>query len=134
MKPEQIDSFLNSTVSTFDAMLGCTLIPREPFVRRRCQPEHEVCGIIGLSGKAKGTVMLCLGRDAALSVTGAMLGMTVTEIDSNVTDAIGELTNIIAGVSTVVWTRRRQRTRRTSSASPRALPTTPRQTDAHGKR
>ncbi len=97
MKVEHIDSFLTSVVSTFDTMLGCKLTPREPFVKPAFQPEHEVSGVIGLSGKAKGAVILSLCHEAALSASEALLGQRPTEIDHDVTDAVGELTNIIAG-------------------------------------
>ena len=97
MKVEYINPFLSSAVTAFDTMLGCTLTRGEPFVKEAVQPEHEISGIIGLSGNAKGTVVLSLSRDAALSATGALLGERPEEIDADVTDAVGELTNIIAG-------------------------------------
>ncbi len=99
MKPEYVDSFLTSAVLTFDAMLGCKLTPGEPFVKQAFQQEHEVSGIIGLIGKAKGAVVLSLCHEAALSASEALLGERPEKIDHDVTDAIGELTNIIAGVA-----------------------------------
>jgi chemotaxis protein CheX len=97
MKSEYASPFLSATVSTFDAMLGCKLTPREPIAKGAFQPEHEVSGVIGLSGKAKGAVILSMCREAAIRASEAMLGQRPAEIDSDVTDAIGELTNIIAG-------------------------------------
>jgi chemotaxis protein CheX len=100
MNPKYIDSFLTAAVSTFDTMLGCKLIPLEAFVKRGSQAEYEVSGIVGLSSKkARGTVVLSLSEEAALSATGAMLGERPSEINSDVTDAVGELTNIIAGAA-----------------------------------
>ncbi|MGD0518751.1 MAG: chemotaxis protein CheX [Thermoguttaceae bacterium] len=63
------------------------------------QPNHEISGIIGLSGKAKGMVVLSLSREAALSVAGIMLDSQPQEINSDVADAVGELTNMIAGAA-----------------------------------
>ena len=64
--------------------------PREPFVKPTFQPDHEVSGIIGLSGKAKGGVVLSLSREAAFSVSEPLSGERPTEIDHDVTDAVGE--------------------------------------------
>jgi chemotaxis protein CheX len=98
MNPEYIDSFLTAAVLTFETMLGCELVPLEMFVKQGFQPEHEVNGIIGLSSKkARGTIVLSLSHEAALSASGALLGQRPSEINADVIDAVGELTNIIAG-------------------------------------
>ena len=97
MKVEYINPFLESTISTFKTMLGCVLTRGIPYVKNGSQPEHEVSGVIGLTGKAQGTVVVGLGREAALRATEAMLQERPPEINGDVVDAIGELANIIAG-------------------------------------
>jgi chemotaxis protein CheX len=98
MNPKYIVPFVNAAVSTFDIMLRCQLTPLETFVKVGIQPEFEVSGIIGLSSeKARGTVVLSLSHNAAVSAAGAMLGEQLAEINADVIDAVGELTNIIAG-------------------------------------
>ncbi|MBN1396157.1 MAG: chemotaxis protein CheX [Pirellulales bacterium] len=100
MSPKYLEHFLTAAVSTFDIMLGCALTPREAIVKKEIQPEYEVSGVIGLSSKkAKGTVVLSLCHEAALSVSEALLGERPTDIDGDVVDAVGELTNIIAGAA-----------------------------------
>ena len=97
MKAEYINPFLTSTISVFDTMLGCALTRGTPYVKSNSQPEHEVSGVIGLSGKARGTVVLGLDREVALNATEALLEERPPEINGDVTDAVGELANIIAG-------------------------------------
>jgi chemotaxis protein CheX len=97
MNVAYINPFLNSMVSVFETMLGCELARLDPFVKRGAQPEHEVSGVIGLSGRARGVVVLSLCREAAISATAAMLGERPVNVNSDVADAIGELTNMIAG-------------------------------------
>lgn len=97
MNVEYINPFLTSTISVFDTMLGCTLTRGTPYVKSDSQPEHEVSGVIGLSGKAQGTVVLGLNREAALNAAEALLEERPSEINGDVTDAVGELANIIAG-------------------------------------
>ena len=53
--------------------------------------------MIGLSGKAQGTVVLGLSREAAISAAEVLLQERPAEINGDVTDAVGELVNIIAG-------------------------------------
>ncbi len=97
MKVEHINPFLASTISVFDTMLNCKLERGVPYLKDGTQPQHEVSGVIGLSGKAQGTVVLGLSRETALSATEALLQERPPAINGDVTDAIGELVNIIAG-------------------------------------
>jgi chemotaxis protein CheX len=97
VRVEYINPFLESAIAVFQTMLGVSLVRGEPFLKKTGQPNHEVSGIIGLSGKAQGTVVLSMSRSAALSTASALLGQPLTEIAADTADAIGELTNIISG-------------------------------------
>lgn len=97
MKVEYINPFLASAISVFDTMLGWKLTRGTPFVKGSAQPQHEVSGVIGLSGNAQGTVVLGLSREAAISAAEVLLQERPPEINQDVTDAVGELVNIIAG-------------------------------------
>ncbi len=97
MKVEYINPFLTSAIAAFDTMLGCPLTRGTPHIKSDAQPAHEVSGVIGLSGRARGTVVLSLSREAALNATAVLLQEQPAEINADVADAVGELTNIIAG-------------------------------------
>jgi chemotaxis protein CheX len=99
MKVEYINPFLSAAISVFDTMLGTTLLRGEPFLRESDQPNYDVSGVIGLSGEGKGMVVLNMSREVALGAAGKMLGETCTEVNADVTDAVGELTNIVAGAA-----------------------------------
>jgi chemotaxis protein CheX len=92
-----INPFIQSTMSVFALMLNCKLTRGEPRLKQKLQPEFEVSGIIGLSGKAKGTVVVSLERETALRATEAMLTERPEGINEEVVDAVGELANMIAG-------------------------------------
>src|SRR5215475_8566039 len=94
---QYINPFLTSAVNVFRTMLNCELTRGAPFLKGHQRPDHEISGVIGLSGKAAGTVVLSLSRDVALKATEAMSGEQSSSINSDVVDAIGELTNMIAG-------------------------------------
>jgi chemotaxis protein CheX len=89
---------VEATTSVFATMLGTTLSPRDP-MSGSGKPAHDISGIIGLSGDAKGLVTLSLSREAALSATEALLGERPAEIDASVADTVGELTNMVAGMA-----------------------------------
>jgi chemotaxis protein CheX len=97
MRVEYMNPFITSVISLFDTMLDTKLTRGQPFVKDTMQPEHEISGIIGLTGKAKGVVVLSLSTKSALGAAGVLLGEQSESVDADVIDAVGELTNIVAG-------------------------------------
>lgn len=97
MKAEYINPFIMSTLDVFTKMLDCQLTRGPIFLKDQHAPEHQVSGIIGLSGKAAGTVVLSLSRETALSVAEVLLLERPQEINAEVRDAVGELANMVAG-------------------------------------
>ena len=57
----------------------------------------DISGIIGLSGEATGAVAISLKDITAYRVTKMLTGQDHNSIDMDVTDAVGEIINIIAG-------------------------------------
>ncbi|MCL2792483.1 MAG: chemotaxis protein CheX [Spirochaetaceae bacterium] len=57
----------------------------------------DISGIIGLSGEASGAVAISLKSATAFKITNLLTGSEHNHIDMYVTDAIGEIINIIAG-------------------------------------
>lgn len=99
MRVEFINPFISATHDVFKTMLGCTLVRGPLSVKTEYTPMHEVSGLIGLSGKCRGMVVLSLERGTALSAAELMLGARPPELNRDVMDAIGELTNMITGAA-----------------------------------
>ena len=78
-------------------MLGTSITPLPVADCDQMLMRHEVSGIIGLSGGLAGDVIVSFDERVAILATGALLGSVPTELDSEVVDAVGELTNMIAG-------------------------------------
>lgn len=97
MKAEHINPFVSSAVEVFSTMLKCDLTRGALSLNADFQPSHDISGVIGLSGKASGTVVVSVDRNVALSITERMLGERPNSINTDVIDAVGEVTNMIAG-------------------------------------
>jgi chemotaxis protein CheX len=59
--------------------------------------DWDISGVIGLSGEARGAVAISLRESTALRITALLTGEEKQKIDSDATDAVGEIINIIAG-------------------------------------
>ena len=57
----------------------------------------DVTGIIGLTGVTNGTISVTFQEACILRIVSNMLGEEMTVLNSEIADAVGELTNMISG-------------------------------------
>lgn len=99
MRAEYINPFIASLTKTFATMVSCEVHRGALRLKESGGQLHEVSGIIGMSGRAVGTVVLSLSSEVAIRAASTMLMMEATELDDDVIDAVGELTNMVAGAA-----------------------------------
>lgn len=99
MRAEYINPFIAALHLTFRTMLNCETRRGDLFLKQGANPPYEISGVIGLTGRAVGTVVLSLSREVALKAASTMLMMDATEINADVLDAVGEMTNMVAGAA-----------------------------------
>ena len=97
MQAEYINPFITSLNRTFLTMLECEVRRGKITLKSDNAPWHDVSGIVGLSGRAIGTVVISLSQSVALKAASVMLMHEKSEIDDEVVDAVGELANMVAG-------------------------------------
>ena len=97
MKVDYINPFIESVHNLFSTMLGCQVERGDIGVATGAAAAYEVTALIGLGGPARGTVALSFPGSTAMAMVGRLLGIESTEVDTTVTDGVGELVNIVAG-------------------------------------
>ncbi len=97
MDVSYVNPFIRATLETFQTMIQMEVKPGKPAIKKDKEPTYDVSGVIGLSGEAQGSIAISFPKTIALKVVSAMLGTSIKTIDADVTDAIGEIANIIAG-------------------------------------
>lgn len=99
MRAELINPFIRSLQRTFQTMLNCRVERTTLSLKESSRASHEVSGVIGLTGRAVGAVVLSLSREVALKAAATLLLCEVDEINADVLDVVGELTNVVAGAA-----------------------------------
>ena len=66
----------------------------------------DITGILGFSGGRKGSVLITFTEVIALKIVGGMLGVTLSKIDAEVRDGVGEIVNMIAGGAKTILQRK----------------------------
>jgi chemotaxis protein CheX len=99
VKVEHINPFVTATVETFQTMMKTKVVPGKIVLIKGAALRHDISGIIGLSGGARGTITLSFPKITALKAVSAFIGEKIVTMDEVVKDAIGELANIVAGAA-----------------------------------
>ncbi|MCX5806953.1 MAG: chemotaxis protein CheX [Proteobacteria bacterium] len=92
-----INPFVAATTTVFKTMLNIDLKMNKPILKNTRNASAEVTGIMGLAGDAKGTICMSFTRNGALYVYKTLIGDDHSDLDPEVIDAIGEITNITSG-------------------------------------
>ncbi len=92
-----INPFVKATNETFETMLQLELKMGKLVLKEKATKKYDVSGVIGMSGKAQGMIILSFTKLMALKVTSKLLQKKVKIIGDELCDAIGEIANIVAG-------------------------------------
>jgi chemotaxis protein CheX len=96
---EQVDQLTHEAIKeVFQSMLSMQVNPEPPHPLE-ADPAGEIIGSVAFIGEATGIIYLCAGLGFARVITSLLLGISEPEVDSGemVADAIGELSNMVAG-------------------------------------
>ena len=96
---QYIQPFIKVCENVFHDFCQTEVVPGRVFFITKDEYESnwDISGIIGLSGEVSGAVAISMKDKTAFSVTKTLTGKEHTSFDADVTDAVGEIVNIIAG-------------------------------------
>ena len=95
---QYIQPFITVCKSVFKDFLRLELEAKLPyFMEKEATTEWDVSGVIGLTGEARGAVVISMKKELAQKLTANLTGSAHNELDADVVDAVGEIINIIAG-------------------------------------
>lgn len=94
-----INPFLTGTINVLKTMASVEPKPGKPYLKKNSLATGDVSGIIGLTGSATGSMALSFSQEAILKIVSNMLGEEITEVNGDITDAVGEITNMVSGAS-----------------------------------
>lgn len=98
LQPQLVDSIERSAINVFATMLGVELGPGEASIERSTPESNDgVVSFIGVAGTWAGTGIVFCSPELACRVCNQMLMTDNREVNEEVLDAVGELTNMIIG-------------------------------------
>jgi len=98
MNAEFVNPFLSSLINVLQTMAMLEIKPGRPSLKNDVIARGDVSGLIGMVGpQIAGSFSISFDEDLALSVFKMMVGETVDTINDDITDMVGEITNMVAG-------------------------------------
>lgn len=97
MDVKLINPFINSTINVLETMAFITVTARKPYLKTNNVATGDVSGVLGLTGVANGTIAVTFEKDCILTIVSNMFGESMKELNNEIADAVGELTNMISG-------------------------------------
>jgi chemotaxis protein CheX len=94
-----INPFLDGTMEVLSKMAFIQPIAGKPFAKKDDIACGDVSGIIGMTGDAIGSLALTFNEECIIYLTNKILNENHKEINKDVLDAVGELTNMISGAA-----------------------------------
>lgn len=93
-----INAFVEGVIKTLKTIAQTDATPGKPFIEPQFVLKGEIAGMVGMvAPPLKGTLLISYGKDSIFHILENMLGEKHTQIDSEVADAVGEMTNMIYG-------------------------------------
>jgi chemotaxis protein CheX len=94
---EMLAVLIESTQEVFEMMVFQPLGSQTPIEGEALRPRSNVVGTVAFAGERSGVVAFYSTTATAQAITGFMLGIPADEVNGEMPDAIGEITNMIAG-------------------------------------
>lgn len=98
MNVEFINPFLSSMLNVMSTMAMMELTPEKPKLKQGEVAKGDVSGLIGMvSDQAKGSLSITFEGSLAIATMKNMVGEGPDEVNEEITDLVGEITNMVTG-------------------------------------
>ncbi len=94
-----VNAFLEGTLNVLKTMAFIEPRPGKPYLKQDNIAVGDISGIIGMTGAARGSLALSFSGSCILRVVSNMLGEEITDLNADIQDAVGEITNMISGAA-----------------------------------
>ncbi len=92
-----VNPFIEGTLHILDTTAFVKVKPEDPFLKKDRKAQGDISGIVEVSGDVSGTAAISFSEQSILGIVSAMFGEDMTEINEEINDAVGEISNMVAG-------------------------------------
>ena len=97
MDAKLINPFIESALHVLETLASIKAEAEKPYLKKDQVAKGDVTGVIGLVGDTKGTISISFTENSILAIVSNMFGDKMEELNEEIKDAVGEITNMISG-------------------------------------
>ncbi|MFH2093528.1 MAG: chemotaxis protein CheX [Pseudomonadota bacterium] len=97
MDAKLVNPFIEGALHILDTTAFVKVKAEPPFLKKDRKAHGDISGFIEISGDLSGTAAISFSKKSILGIVSAMFGEEMTEINEEINDAVGEISNMIAG-------------------------------------
>ncbi len=97
MDANLINPFIEATLHVLETMASTRAEAGKPYLKKDRVARGDVSGVIGMTGETRGTISISFSEASILPIVSNMLGEEMKEMNEEIKDAVGEVTNMISG-------------------------------------
>ncbi len=95
-----INIFISAIVNILSTVASTKAEIQKPKRKKDRLSKSDVSSVIELSGNTTGTIAISFTETCILGIVSAMFGEEINELNEEITDAVGEISNMICGQAT----------------------------------
>lgn len=92
-----VNPFVEGALHILNTTAMVKVKPRPPFLKSHAKALGDISGILEISGDLRGSAAISFSKNSILGIVSAMFGEDMAEINEEIIDAVGEISNMIAG-------------------------------------
>lgn len=97
MDASLVNPFIEGTLHILDTTAFVKVKPESPFLKKDRKALGDISGYLEISGDLIGSAAVSFSERSILGIVSAMFGEDMTEINDEIKDAVGEISNMVAG-------------------------------------
>ncbi|MFP5519503.1 MAG: chemotaxis protein CheX [Bdellovibrionia bacterium] len=95
-----IAAFVDGVVKVMKTMANTDASVGKPYIEKNFTVKGDIAGMVGMvAPPLKGTLLITYKQDAIVHILENMMGEQYSELNQEVVDAVGEITNMIYGAA-----------------------------------
>ncbi len=91
-----INPFVNATLNVLETMAFVKAKAEKPYLKKDNVAQGDISVVVDFTGDAKGTVSVTFDEACILKIVSSMLGEEIKELNSDISDAVSEMSNMIS--------------------------------------
>ena len=103
MDADIINAFIAATAEILSTVGSVTADVQKPFLKKEPAAKGAVTSVVEMKGDTNGTIAISFSEGCILAMVSNMFGEEMTEMNDDIKDAVGEITNMISGQASQLY-------------------------------